>query len=362
MTELELKAVLGGDLTVPMTVELGMNAAFDMVRKGTGRRRGKGRLGRTLLLAAALCALLVAACAAAYLAIHEGFYEAMFGAPELSRPAETKFDDEGAWVYTLPKTERVPVDVERAEALVGDHIVDLGQSVTVEGYTFTFQSHLYDPVSGVGRLYYTVENPDGLGGITVWEGDREVSFPGQRGEAGIGGPSFFGSRGTLMAARTYQAPEGSTGELMALCTSYTCEGFQDDESVRVELWTRLDVESHLSAEVTPVLERFVLPIETGMSGRTAGEGAVSLSAIGVAVNLDELQETEVRSMALEYADGSAYTVIDRDGAVDNSAYATTYRIESGCAGNRSVYAFNRLVEPDQVTAVTVNGERLGMDR
>lgn len=364
MTETELYAVLRADLTVPPAVARGMDAALETIRAERHPRRGRGRWVRTLLLAAALCTLLAAVCGAAYLALHGGFYEAMFGNPGLSREAEVKYSEDGAWVYTLPKTERVPVDEEQAEALVGAHIVDLGQSVTAEGYTFTFLSHLYDPVSGVGRIYYTLENPDGLDDVTVWEGDCEVSFPGQRGEAGIG-TSFFGSRGTLMAQRTYQDPEGSTAERMALCTNYTCEGFREGESVRVELWTRRpDVDSHLAAEVTPVLETFVLPVEAGMTGRTAGSGAVSFSAIGVAVDWDALgwrPEAEVRSVVLECADGGLYTVIDWDGAVNNSAYASDYSVESGCAANRSVYAFNRLVDPDRVTAVVVNGERLEID-
>lgn len=84
-----------------------------------------------------------------------------------------------------------------------------------------------------------------------------------------------------------------------------------------------------------------------------GKTKLELSAIGVKLhNVEDVDRVDY--VALDYADGTRYVVIDAAGVLDN----TDYGMGTGSGPDWTVwYVFNRLVDPSQVTAVTVNGQR-----
>lgn len=80
--------------------------------------------------------------------------------------------------------------------------------------------------------------------------------------------------------------------------------------------------------------------------------AVELSAIGLRLNCEDMDM--VGYVALDYADGARYVVYDRAGNLDNADYV----LGGGERPDMVVrYVFNRLVDPSQVAAVIVDGQR-----
>lgn len=101
-----------------------------------------------------------------------------------------------------------------------------------------------------------------------------------------------------------------------------------------------------------------LPAVTVTNPET-GELSAAFSAIGMMVDTRYLTtylpdgyevHDSIGYLALEYTDGTSYVV--RDSGLDNADYA--------CSDEHSTqtrFCFNRLVDPSQVTAVIVDGQR-----
>ena len=82
-----------------------------------------------------------------------------------------------------------------------------------------------------------------------------------------------------------------------------------------------------------------------------GETAVCFSAIGMVLDARYLEsEDHVRYVALEYADGTSYVIEDSAANVYNAEYGV-YTLDN----TQLQLCFNRLVDPEQVVSVTVDG-------
>ena len=87
--------------------------------------------------------------------LHTDFFRSAFGTGIESYPAEVITEENGnQWIS--PANERVEVDANAAEEIVGDHVISAEQTLEVCGYTITVDSYLVDD-NGIGVLTYTVE-------------------------------------------------------------------------------------------------------------------------------------------------------------------------------------------------------------
>ena len=71
-----------------------------------------------------------------------------------------------------------------------------------------------------------------------------------------------------------------------------------------------------------------------------------------------LQVPDADQVTLEYADGTSYVVCDRAANLDNTEYALSWTRREG---QGLTLVFNRLADPDQVRAVTVDGVRYSVE-
>ena len=92
-----------------------------------------------------------------------------------------------------------------------------------------------------------------------------------------------------------------------------------------------------------------LPAASALDPAT-GEEKARLSAIGLCL---AAPVDQVEAVALELADGTRYVVQDKAAGLQNTEYALGW---TDGAGKHLTLVFNRLVDPGQVQAVTVNGE------
>ena len=366
MTEQRLHEILGQNVEAPAMVDKKLENTYAQLQ---GKRRTAKRKGlrpvRTVLIAAAAIALLCGTATAAYQIFRQDVavnipqtVQGFFGDSRQSWERTEIYDEVGHLNY-WPKREVVSVDPEQAQTLVGDCLPESGYQWQIEDYTFTVEGYLLDETTGTGKFYYSVEHPGGFpegsvdetGCLTyksrisvVFSTKSDVDWPWISGKL----RSVDMERST--AEKLYITEVGASGKLGwkaedGLNVKFTVHGETDrDDDV---LSVNLDLPGVKS-----------VPVITAADPET-GELAAAISPIAVRADARHIIEYlgpnrervlgAVYYIALEYADGANYVILDT--GLDNADYGM-YDDEAYV-----VEVFNRLVDPHQVTAVLVDSQR-----
>ncbi len=352
-----------------------------------------------LIAAAAVLALSVTAYA---IGAHAGFFDTVFGdtGTDSTKAYDTLADPDkpDGGTITVPAYERVSVDQEKAEALVGSQVTDINKTFEMEGVTFTAESVVADE-NGIGALTFTMSCPDGfprmegqtgeMGNMLRIDEDRGwiASTPYLRlsdSDRPINNHVYLDSaastdRSKHLTAYFYSPVGLKKGDVVELVmTEYLYNGkehtytdpYTGEERTEQDVDT---VEEHISFQVEDLVPAVTLTAE---DGHTA-----SVSPMGIV--LDDWYDG-IHELSLTYADGSTYTVRGRDvdntqfgqltapddlGApgieheedddgdgVNDSIYTEYPRDDPAYEGMwRTTYVFNRLVEPENVVSVHTSG-------
>lgn len=366
MTEQELRERLSRPVELPPEVEESIAAACAQAERAAGKR-GPRRGMRTLLVAAVMAGVLCMATAAGYAAVRgevlpdlAAAVEALFGNERRgSTQAQEAYDDLGRQTLNLPDRERMPVDGEQALALVGDYLPETGYVWQVGEYTLTVESYLLDEHTGTGRVYFTLERPGGVEGLTVSPEDGETWADG----SGIAlNFCTLDGDGTWrpMSGRFYADQGRSTEEKLFLTAALGEEtGWRAADGLRIrflDLRRNLDSERDRSLVAELELPGLASLPAAELTDLETGERA-ALSAIGLLLRGPDVDQ--VGRVEVEYADGTSYVVIDWTADLDNTEYALGW---TGPEGWDLALVFNRLVDPAQVVSVTVDGRVYGVER
>ena len=378
MTEFELKKTLGQEIEIPSEVEERIHKACAQARPAPRAERRSRRPLRTALVAAAVVAALSISAAAVYAVNHGPAFQAFFGNEGRSSTEYTEmYDEYGNFYVVSMNEERVPVDEEQAEALVGEYLSDTGYVWQVGEYTVTVENYLLDENTGTAKVYYSLYRPDGVEGI-VWGENGEIGWDG----SGIS-PLLFsalvdGEWSSMRGGKgIYADLERSTADTLCIMGAMiNPENWSAEDGLQVEFRDfRLSQDSELDMSLVATMELpgvKSLPAVTVLDQET-GEPVVVFSAIGIKVQAEAVDM--IGEITLTYADGSEYVVEDKAAYIQNYDYAlwsasqsseTLDEEPSAFAGDIPGPApdpeqwtlqlcFNRLVDPEQVVAVTVDG-------
>ncbi len=318
------------------------------VTSGHGRRPAGMRLAvRAAIAAALVLALSVTAYAVAN---YTDFFASVFGGEDAgdrtySMPVD-QWDEDGNQMTREIVIEDRPVDQDAAQALLGDTVAG-GQSVTVGDYTCTVEN-LTMAENGVGVMTYSIENPKGLPEITVFdETVKNFALGGADSDAWA-----VGADGLKVYTPMFSVPDGMVDEISFLMTatdtrlearSYIAlftDGACPDE-LTVDFFGGADAGEKYRLAV-PLPELAEAAELTGPEGWTA-----SLSPMGLMLKAPSLDDIDGgKTITVRFADGSEYMVVG-DASVNNCPVSCVN--ENGTAR----YVFNRLVDPAEVTSVTV---------
>ena len=315
-----------------------LTEVLEMTTHTNQTKRKNHTVRRTLLLAAAVICLLTGTVAAASSGIIKltggsaGVIDMLFGntGDYAEGAAIVRYDENGKLEMNVPAWNREAVDAEVAERLVEPYLYTLEENtVTKGGFTYTLHAVLYDSNTEAYMMYWSVENPEGLGqyGLGV---NGEFSI--------VEGSDLF----AVCGGRSYVDTVHST-ETKLYVSSYGVD-WQEELYCEFGCWQDWDKGKEQAWSDS---QRLVIPRsdQGGMQAVTADGVTVS----PVAIRLENTHVDAVDELILTYADGSQYVVCSEEQFVDNRSYAlgdTDY----------VVYTFNRIVDVEQVSGIVINGE------
>lgn len=325
---------------------------------------------RTLLIAAALVAVLAAVAAAvsqtsfkldivqANLAAADSLQSAL-GDRIAGQEAYTRelLDADGnvAKTETYPAIERVALDEEKAEALLGDYVYAGTESITLDGCELTIAGFMLDE-NGIGIVTVDIDFPSA---DTVPAAERECL-------------RFYA--GALKDGETVRLNESNSPAALSMLDSHSFrdETLSTDTHIRYVCYiTPFDC----ADGVGDIVISFCLPganyDDTTDEYTGEGEWYIALSApalipaqhysgdgfeawvspIGMKLETAGAGEYVPSTLALRYADDSEYTM--QAEGVENIA------VSSLCGGlDHRFYAFNRLADTSTLASIELDGVTL----
>lgn len=297
---------------------------------------------KTLLVAAAIMSLLTVT--AFSVGVHTGFIKSAFGTGVSSR--------EGY--------ERVDVDPDLAENLIGEYIAQVGTVVELGDFTFTIDSAVMDQ-NGLACIRYTVENPNGLEAKDVYYAERG-EFPPYT-------LVYETEQGQVLSDETLEDEtlrSETRRTFVAYITPFAPVAADEGLVMVITLW--------LDAETAGPAAQVSIPAEAkvGALAFTGGNLCASVSPIGIEIGMPDAEailpqegaqadpaspvptpdisyNLKINELRIVYTDGSEYVVID----------GGSYNASKGSAHDKTLrFVFNRLVDTDSIETLVINGVQL----
>ena len=282
-------------------------------------------------------------------------------------------EKDSSYCIAYPARDYEELDPETAKALIGDCVEELSLSQEIDGTTITILSAVRDNNSAVVAL--TLEKEGGVDILDYSQLDNEAKGAWFSEKStflfniGYGGNLYvdldkstddklycydyvplntFGTGSLRMEIEQYPCTLGERDALLA--EEYGSEQAQAVENGKKTTELRIPCEKRLGStaftnagggqiEMSPISMN--IDMNTGL-GLTPGQAYDPYSAYKIVIT---------------YRDGSTYTVLEHeypdvyacDEYIDNTSYSC------GSLDNEFLLIFNRLVDPEDVVSVTVNG-------
>lgn len=282
-------------------------------------------------------------------------------------------EKDSSYYIAYPARDYAELDPETAKALIGDCVQELSLSQEVDGTMITLLSAVRDNNSAVVAL--TLEKEGGVDILDYSQLDNEAKGAWFSEKStflfniGYGGNLYvdldkstddklycydyvplntFGTGSLRMEIEQYPCTLGERDALLA--EEYGSEQAQAVENGKKTTELRIPCEKRLGStaftnagggqiEMSPISMN--IDMNTGL-GLTPGQAYDPYSAYKIVIT---------------YRDGSTYTVLEHeypdvyacDEYIDNTSYSC------GSLDNEFLLIFNRLVDPEDVVSVTVNG-------
>ena len=323
---------------------------IESARSMLGYKTEKGRrhLGKKRIVTFALAAALILGLGATAYAIgvHSGFFHNAFGTGVPGHEAKSVqvTDPEGnvITVEHYPAEERVDMEEERAETLIGTYVSAVGQSVKLGDYTFIVRDVTVDE-NGNGAVTVDIDNPKGHG-LTP-----QGSFVGDVVPEPWFGYSVHGSKDTLISSHDYAVAEGYSETHISFVYSITpAQPLAPDEDIilRFGLYSRDNTQEEFEITI-PAAER------VPAVGYTADGLTVWISPVGMrlcfsdAYNDGKYEEYLVQELVISFSNGSRYVVKSSD--------MVNYMSAVHDPEDRGVLqiTFNRLVDVDNIQEISL---------
>ena len=282
-------------------------------------------------------------------------------------------EKDSSYYIAYPARDYAELDPETAKALIGDCVQELSLSQEVDGTTITLLSAVRDNNSAVVAL--TLEKEGGVDILDYSQLDNEAKG------------AWFSEKSTFLfnigyGGNLYVDLDKSTGDKL-YCYDYVPLNTFGKGSLRMEIEQypctlgerdALLAEEYGSEQAQAVengkkTTELRIPCEKRLGSTAftnAGGGQIEMSPISMNIDMNTglgltpgqaYDPYSAYKIVITYRDGSTYTVLEHeypdvyacDEYIDNTSYSC------GSLDNEFLLIFNRLVDPEDVVSVTVNG-------
>lgn len=344
---------------------------IDMTRENQGtnvshQHVGTHRMTRRAFVACAALSV-VAIGTVAYAAVNTDFFQTAFGDKGQPDIEAHEVVLENGTAYTMPARQWVGVESDDVERLLGDYVELIGDSIAYEGYALTLGACVVDE-NGLGVASFELCNPDGVQiaknvsyeyGWIEFEKDCPVgaiAMMDVTGTTHVNGSCFFdrdASTDTDVVGASYfdigrgdgTPEEQGVSWMLVHRDGYDAPGELDLISFHPSKFvpTRLFIseDGGVAVSISPI----GMVIDTPNDSGCEFEAEIESTGEIVTVRHPEWMTTNVR---IVFVDGTEYVVRGTD--VSN----TTFGLVAEDFSSQSVI-FNRLVDPERVARIVVNG-------
>ena len=318
---------------------------MEVQKKMQNEKKAKKHLTRGAVAALAAVLTLSVAFAAAKVigaTLHraeevDGNVISAFGDGDISAQKAVIFDSQGNQI-DLPDMVRENTDADTVARLVGDYLYDVEGTMTAGDYTLTLQSLLMDE-QGMGIVICRLENPDGIEYRDVGYG--QITLP-----VGLN-LCMDEDAESFMDAKVYlNAAESSDTCLQLVVYFGSFQSYQVGDPIYVCL---NEIEPNA---VWQVME--LQPLSYAPTAELSADGhKVTVSALGITVENPVERELLINELVLHFIDGTDYVV--QSEKLHQMNPLASYWQGDGSDFPAVCYVFNRLVDVDALSFVTLEG-------
>lgn len=267
---------------------------------------------------------------------HADFFRNAFGSGVESARADEEF----------PAMERISVDEAAADELIGQYVSSLNDSFAIGGWTWTVGDYILDQ-NGIGAVAVRLENPSGVE-VLKEAYDNHTEPP-------VGGGLFSTSSGKMIDSESYVVSGSWTDtsvDMIFYLVPFSREDMTGDIAFSNMVYLIDD-----NGEVTDADEgSIIIPASERVSASDyAGEDiSVSVSPVGMRISYSpdkKVREIVESDIVITLDDGTSYTVKSDAANVINES------VSSKDEGGNVWIAFNRLIDPANITGIAIEGNK-----
>lgn len=270
-------------------------------------------------------------------------------------------------VITVADMERIPGDPATTERLVGQYLSKLDAEMTVEGNTYKMGTFLVDD-TGTGILTFSVENPNGFEYGDMGYGETWIESVRANVYYGRSEPTRGDRDGAMSADTKLYVDESASTDTCLQVIAYFISGKGFSYAKDSTFYFSVSDGAYQYHSIA-IQTKTRVPVKTF----TADNGEiVLLSPLGMTAvdTIGHEVEWLIRENIIQFKDGSTFVVKSREQNLRNwvvsygtgnpeSGYNMAMEIELGATDIGSEeynsYQFNRLVDVDEVSSITLDG-------
>ena len=270
-------------------------------------------------------------------------------------------------VITVADMERIPGDPATTERLVGQYLSKLDAEMTVEGNTYKMGTFLVDD-TGTGILTFSVENPNGFEYGDMGYGETWIESVRANVYYGRSEPTRGDRDGAMSADTKLYVDESASTDTCLQVIAYFISGKGFSYAKDSTFYFSVSDGAYQYHSIA-IQTKTRVPVKTF----TADNGEiVLLSPLGMTAvdTIGHEVEWLIRENIIQFKDGSTFVVKSREQNLRNwvvsygtgnpeSGYNMAMEIELGAtdigAEEYNSYQFNRLVDVDEVSSITLDG-------
>lgn len=270
-------------------------------------------------------------------------------------------------VITVADMERIPGDPATTERLVGQYLSKLDAEMTVEGNTYKMGTFLVDD-TGTGILTFSVENPNGFEYGDMGYGETWIESVRANVYYGRSEPTRGDRDGAMSADTKLYVDESASTDTCLQVIAYFISGKGFSYAKDSTFYFSVSDGAYQYHSIA-IQTQTRVPVKTF----TADNGEiVLLSPLGMTAvdTIGHEVEWLIRENIIQFKDGSTFVVKSREQNLRNwvvsygtgnpeSGYNMAMEIELGATDIGSEeynsYQFNRLVDVDEVSSITLDG-------